>query len=136
MDVRTSLWIRSRGNEYAQLRRAMAAAVVHSFLVDGHMYDLCIYPGAIGETFDFNWVRRGCNLVPPLEGSLVVRRLGPLTALTLHAYYRIGDDIASRIAQKLVGRNAAYRSLSYASRAFAKLISTQHTTARKQRHIA
>lgn len=106
------------------------------FRIEHDVYELQIFPRFNGPrgAFEFLWTPRSRGLLPPLQGTLTVRHFGPLTAMTLRATYRVGDDPSSRFLHEGAGRHMARRGLACVSSAIASLLrpATSETQAKRE----
>lgn len=127
MELHVTRWIHRRADAGATL--VAAAASPHLFSAEGQIYSLFVHPNEhTPNTFEFTWTPQRCGLMPPLEGIAVIRHVGPLTALTLHASYTIAPDVASRLAHEALGRRVARGAIACASKALAVLIASEAAT--------
>ena len=122
-EFRNTRWFPVRAAASAHLREAASSMRPRLFTVDGELYALHLSTGASSSIFEFTWAPCRCRLVPPLTGTATVRRLGPLTAVSLRAEYTAPNDAAGVLAHGALGKSLARRALEQASRAIAVLAS-------------
>jgi hypothetical protein len=118
-EFRTTLWLRTSADAISHLWNAASSSGARPFIVGGEQYALGLRATHSAHAFEFSWAPRVSRLVPPILGTATVRRLGPLTAITLRGSYSVTADTPGSLAHAAVGRNAARRALDHASRAIA-----------------
>ncbi|HTX55690.1 MAG TPA: hypothetical protein VMD47_01165 [Candidatus Acidoferrales bacterium] len=101
-----------------------ASGMPRLFSVDGAIHGLRLDARSrtSSRALEFFWTARERGLLPPLHGSVVLRRFGPALALTLRATYAFGDDPAAELAHLSAGRKLAHRGLNSVLLALSTLI--------------
>ena len=122
-EFRTTRWFPVRAGVTAHLRETAASARPRLFTVDGEVYALRLNATASSNLFEFTWVPHRGGLIPPLAGTLSVRGLGPLAAISLRAEYTLTSDVAGVLVHAAMGKVLARRALEHASRAIALVAS-------------
>ncbi len=82
---------------------------------DGYNFELRIV-GKHQGAFEFTWRQTRGAPLPPLRGTLEIRRLGPLRIYTLDVHFIVAGGASGRLLIESVADTLARRSVGYLAR--------------------
>ena len=122
-EYRATRWVCAGSDVIARARKAAAMPVRRRFSAAGDVYELHLNEiKATANAFAFAWNPRECALIPPVQGLVVLRTIGPLLGITLRGSYLIKTNPADLLVHEALGKQSARRTLEYAVRAITAVL--------------